>query len=72
LKSDFNHMGQFRYNHKDIKAFEMLGISVGTKWEKISSKLDNMKAERYFNLIELTRENLMRNFDNIEYQFLGD
>jgi hypothetical protein len=34
------------------------------------SKLDNMKAERYFNLIELTRENLMKHFDNIEYQIL--
>jgi DnaJ-class molecular chaperone len=38
LKSDFNHMGQFRYNHKDIKAFEILGISVGSKWEKIYNK----------------------------------
>ena len=31
-------MGQFRYNHKDIKAFEILGISVGSKWEKIYDK----------------------------------
>ena len=38
LKSDFNHMGQFRYDHKDIKAFEILGISVGSKWEKIYDK----------------------------------
>ena len=38
LKSDFNHMGQFRYNHKDIKAFEILGISVGSRWEKIYDK----------------------------------
>ena len=38
LKSDFNHMGQFRYNHKDIKAFEILGISVGSQWEKIYHK----------------------------------
>ena len=38
LKSDFNHMGQFRYNHKDIKAFEILGVSVGSKWEKIYDK----------------------------------
>ena len=35
LKNDFNHMGQFIYNHKDIKAFEILGISVGSKWVKI-------------------------------------
>ena len=38
LKSDFNHMGQFRYNHKDIKAFEILGISVGSGCEKIYDK----------------------------------
>ena len=38
LKSDFNHMGQFRYNHKDIKAFEILGISVGSGWGKIYDK----------------------------------
>ena len=31
-------MRQFRYNHKDIKAFEILGISVGSKWEKIYDK----------------------------------
>ena len=33
-------------------------------------KLDNVKVERYFNLIELTKENLMKHFDNIEYQIL--
>ena len=43
LKSDFNHMGQFRYNHKDIKAFEILGISVGSKWEKIYNKFKGRK-----------------------------
>ena len=36
--SEFNHMGQFRYNNKDIKAFEILGISVGSKWENIYNK----------------------------------
>jgi len=36
--SDFNHMGQFRYNNKDIKAFEILGITVGSKWESIYKK----------------------------------
>ena len=38
LKSNLNHMGQFRYNHKDIKAFEILGISVGSRWGKIYDK----------------------------------
>ena len=31
-------MGQFRYNHKDIKAFEILGISVGSEWREIYGK----------------------------------
>ena len=38
LKSDFNYMGQFRYSHKDVKAFEILGISVGSRWGKIYDK----------------------------------
>jgi len=38
FKSDFNTMGQFRYNHKDIKAFEILGITVGSEWVKIHEK----------------------------------
>jgi len=38
FKSDLNYMGQFRYNHKDIKAFEILGISVGSEWKKIYDK----------------------------------
>ena len=54
----------------DIAPIQKISTDEGTKWEKISSKLDNMKAERYFNLIELTRENLMKHFDNIEYQIL--
>jgi curved DNA-binding protein CbpA len=31
-------MGQFRFNHKDIKAFGILGITVGLQWEKIHNK----------------------------------
>ena len=54
----------------DIVPIQKISTDEGTKWGKISSKLDNMKAERYFNLIELTRENLMKHFDNIEYQIL--
>ena len=37
-KSDFNHMRQFNFNHNDIKAFGILGISVGVKWQKIQEK----------------------------------
>ena len=38
FKSDFNYMRQFKFDHKDIKAFSILGISVGLKWEKIHEK----------------------------------
>ena len=38
FKSEFNHMRQFKFNHKDIKAFSILGVSVGLKWEKIQEK----------------------------------
>ena len=38
FKSDYNHMRQFKFDHKDIKAFGILGISVGLKWKKIQEK----------------------------------
>ncbi len=38
IKSDFDYMRQFKFNHKDIKAFEILGVSVGLKWHKIQDK----------------------------------
>ena len=38
FKSNFNYMRQFKFNHKDIKAFEILGISVGLKWKQIQEK----------------------------------
>ena len=31
-------MKQFKFDHKDIKAFGILGISVGLKWQKIQEK----------------------------------
>ena len=40
FNGDFNHMRQFKFDHKDIKAFGILGVSVGLRWKKfkISSK----------------------------------
>ena len=37
LKSNLNHMGQFRYNHKDIKAFEILGISITLAYTQLKN-----------------------------------
>ena len=42
LKSDFNHMRQFKFDNKDIKAFEILGLSVGMKWMKIQKKFKTL------------------------------
>ena len=42
LKSEFNHMSKFKFDHKDIKAFGILGVSVGLKWQKIQEKLKSL------------------------------
>ena len=38
IKSEFNHMRQFKFDHKDINAFSILGVSVGIKWQKVQEK----------------------------------
>ena len=35
FRGEFNHMSKFKFDHKDIKAFGSLGVSVGLKWQKI-------------------------------------
>ena len=42
LKNEFNHMNKFKFNSSDIKAFSILGICVGLKWEKIQEKLKKL------------------------------
>ena len=39
------------------------------KWQETKTK--NEKTKRYFNKIELTKENLMKNFGNIEFKILN-
>ena len=34
FNGDYNHMRQFKFDHKDIKAFGILGISVGLNGKK--------------------------------------
>ena len=41
FKNDFDHMRQFKFDHKDIKAFSILELSVGLKWQKNSRKIQN-------------------------------
>ena len=38
INGEYDHMRQFKFNHKDIKAFGILGVSVGLKWKKIQDK----------------------------------
>ena len=38
FQGEFNHMRQFKFDHKDIKAFAILGVSVGLKWQKVQEK----------------------------------
>ena len=65
-KNEFNYMRQFKFDHKDIKAFGILGVSVGLKWQKIQEKFKllikkfnpdmnsgNKKYEEKFKLITL-------------------
>ena len=40
--SQYNYMNQFKFNHNDIKAFSILGISVGLKWTKIQEKFKKL------------------------------
>ena len=42
IDSQFNYVRQFKFNHKDIKAFSILGVSVGLKWEKIQFKFKTL------------------------------
>ena len=38
----FDHMNKFKFNHNDVKAFGILGISIGIKWEKVQEKFKKL------------------------------
>ena len=42
LKRELNYMNKFQFNHYDIKAFSILGIDVGQKWEKIQERFKKL------------------------------
>ena len=35
-------MYQFKFNQNDLKAFSILGVTVGTEWQKIQSKFKKL------------------------------
>ena len=43
-----------------------------TIWQKVNLNSNNVKPKRYFNLVEITRENLMKNFNDIQYEVICD
>jgi curved DNA-binding protein CbpA len=42
FKDHLNHMNQFKFNQNDMKAFNILNISVGIKWEKVQEKFKKL------------------------------
>ena len=42
FNNDFNNMNKFKFNNNDLKAFNILGISVGLKWEKVQEKIKKL------------------------------
>ena len=38
----FDYMNQFKFNHNDVKAFGILGVSIGIKWEKVQEKFKKL------------------------------
>ena len=42
LRGEYNHMNQFKFDANDIKAFSILGVSVGQKWEQIQHQFKTL------------------------------
>ena len=42
VNGQFDHINQFKFNHNDVKAFGILGLSIGIKWENIKEKFKKL------------------------------
>ena len=42
FNGEFDHMSQFKFNHNDVKAFSILGVSIGIEWKKIQEKFKKL------------------------------
>ena len=75
LNNSLDYMRKLKFDHKDIKAFSILEISVGLKWEKIQKKfkslvkkfhpdmnLGNKKYEEKLKLITLAYSQLKKTY----------
>ena len=58
----------------DVVPIEKIRLNENSEsiWRTMDSDLENIKPSRYFNLIELNRKNLMKNFKDIEYEVVGN
>ncbi len=42
LNGHFDHINKFKFNNNDVKAFSILGVSVGIKWERVQEKFKKL------------------------------
>ena len=42
FNGQFDHMSQFKFNHNDVRAFSILGVSIGIEWKKIQEKFKKL------------------------------
>ncbi len=42
VNGQFDHINQFKFNHNDVKAFGILGLSIGIKWKNIKEKFKKL------------------------------
>tara|TARA_B100000965_G_scaffold95906_1_gene78264 strand:- start:2551 stop:3078 length:528 start_codon:yes stop_codon:yes gene_type:complete len=42
INGQFDHVNEFKFNNNDIKAFSILGVSVGIKWERVQEKFKKL------------------------------
>lgn len=62
LKCGFKIIGVIPTKRKFVKE--------GWNWQNVNLGSDNEFGERYYNIIELTKENLVNNFGNIQFKIL--
>ena len=42
INDQLDHMNRFNFNHNDVKAFSILGLSIGIHWKKVQEKFKKL------------------------------
>ena len=42
INGQLDHMNRFNFNHNDVKAFSILGLSIGIHWTKVQEKFKKL------------------------------